>query len=75
MSDRQNFPLQDVARKWLALAERRYAHFIELSETGRWKHYYTHPQFELEIRKAYVLCEQWAVNAGLVPEGHQQAAE
>jgi hypothetical protein len=75
MSERQNLPLENVARKWLALAERRYANFIELSETGRWKHYYTHPQFEQEIRKAYELCEQWAINAGLVPLEEQQAAE
>jgi hypothetical protein len=74
MSERQNLPYDNVARKWLALAERRYAHFIELSESGRWKHYYSYPQFELEIRKASALCEQWAINAGISPEQYQQQA-
>jgi hypothetical protein len=75
MSERQNLPYDNVARKWLALAERRYAHFVELSDTGRWKHYYTYPQLEQEIRKASALCEQWAINAGLALQEHQQAAE
>ena len=75
MSERQTYPYDNVARKWLALAERRYAHFIELSETGRWKHYYSQPQLEQEIRKASALCEQWAINAGLVLDESQLAAE
>ncbi len=75
MSARQHLPYDNVARKWLALAERRYAHFIELSETGRWRHYYSQPQLEQEIRKASALCEQWAINAGLLPEESRQAAE
>ena len=74
MSERQNLPLENVARKWLALAERRYASFIELSDTGRWRHYYTYPQFQREIRKAAALCEQWAINAGIAPEEYQQQA-
>ena len=75
MSERQNLPYDNVARKWLALMERRYAHFLELSETGRWKHYYSQPQLEQEIRKASALCEQWAINAGMTWDEHQQAAE
>jgi hypothetical protein len=75
MSERQNLPYENVARKWLALAERRYAHFIDLSDTGRWKHYYPHPELEREIRKASALCERWAMIAGIIPQDHQQAAE
>ena len=80
MSERQNQPYDNVARKWLALAERRYAHFIELSNSGRWQHYYTQPELEREIRKASALCEQWAVHAGIAPQEdqpqeHRQAAE
>jgi hypothetical protein len=75
MSERQNLPYDNVARKWLALAERRYAHFVELSDTGRWKHYYTYPQLEQEIRRASALCEQWAINAGLLQQEDQRAAE
>ena len=74
MSERQNLPYDNVARKWLALMERRYAHFLELEDTGRWKHYYSYPQFELEIRKASALCEQWAINAGIAPEQYQLRA-
>jgi len=72
MSERQNQPYDNVARKWLALAERRYAYFIELSNSGRWQLYYTHPQLESEIRKASALCEQWAINAGIAPQDRQQ---
>jgi hypothetical protein len=75
MSERQNLPYDNVARKWLALVERRYASFLELADTGRWKHYYSQPQFEQEMRKAAELCEQWAFNAGLTWREYRQAAE
>ena len=75
MSERQNLPYDNVARKWLALMERRYAHFLELEDTARWKHYYSRPQFEQEIRKASALCEQWAANAGIIWDEHQQVPE
>jgi hypothetical protein len=74
MSARQTGPYDSVARKWLALAERRHAHFIELSDSGRWRHYFTRAELDIEMRKASLLCDQWARIAGLLPE-FQDAAE
>jgi hypothetical protein len=64
MSARQPGPYDSVARKWLALAERRKASFVLLLETGRWRHYYTSAQLEIETRKADELCAKWASIAG-----------
>jgi hypothetical protein len=54
-----------IARSWLALVERRQQNFIELCNTGRWRHYYTHAQFLDEMRKVLHLRNQWAQLAGL----------
>src|SRR5271157_2924926 len=67
MSARQPGPYDSVARKWLALAERRKASFVELSHSGRWRHYYTAAQFRDEIRKADGLCAKWASIAEPAP--------
>jgi hypothetical protein len=45
MSERQESPYDSTARRWLALIERRQQNFIELWDTGRCWHYYTHAQF------------------------------
>jgi hypothetical protein len=74
MSGRQPLPYDSVASKWLALAERRHAHIIELSDTGRWRHYFTSAELEIELSKAVTLCDQWARIAG-VPIIFEQAAE
>jgi hypothetical protein len=74
MSERQPLPYDNVARKWLALAERRCANFIELSETGRWRHYYTRGEFELETNKAEMLRDQWARIAGVLVD-YEEAEE
>jgi hypothetical protein len=74
MSERQPLPYDNLARKWLALAERRRANFIELSDTGRWRHYYTRREFELEMRKAEMLRDLWARIAGVAAE-YEEAEE
>jgi len=53
-----------VARRWLAIVERRQQNFVELSETGRWRHYYTRSEFLDEMRKVARLRDQWAAIAG-----------
>jgi uncharacterized repeat protein (TIGR03809 family) len=53
-----------IARRWLALVERRQAHLIELTETGRWRHYYTQAEFRDEVNKLLRVREQWAEIAG-----------
>jgi hypothetical protein len=75
MSERQTGPYDSVARKWLALAERRYAHFIELSDSGRWRHYFTRSEFDLELRRAELLRDQWARIAGVLLEFDEAAEE
>ncbi len=68
MSARQAGPYDSVARKWLALAERRQAHFSELCSSGRWKHYYTQAELDDEMRKVNDVRDQWAKIAGLAPQ-------
>jgi hypothetical protein len=65
MSARQAGPYDNVARKWLALAERRRAHVVELRDSGRWKHYYTPEQLLEVMREAVRSRDQWARIAGL----------
>jgi uncharacterized repeat protein (TIGR03809 family) len=65
MSERQAGPYVTVARKWLALVERRQENFIELCDTGRWRHYYTQTEFLEEMRKVLRLRDRWAAIAGL----------
>jgi uncharacterized repeat protein (TIGR03809 family) len=48
-----------LTQRWRALAERRRAHFIELYDTGRWKHYYTEEQLLIRMREAIQLSETW----------------
>ena len=75
MSPRQPGPYDSVARKWLALAERRRAHFGELSGTGRWRHYFTAAELEQEILKADALCARWAGNIGIPVEDDGPVAQ
>jgi hypothetical protein len=47
------------------LAERRWAHVIELRESGRWKHYYTAEGLLDALREAVNTRDAWARIAGL----------
>jgi hypothetical protein len=67
MSARQAGPYDNIARKWLALAERRKAHFIDLCNSGRWKHYYLQADLRDEMRRIDLNCDQWARLAGPKP--------
>jgi len=49
-----------AALKWRDLAERRRAHFVELYQTGCWRHYYSEDRFTFEMRQAIALAERWA---------------
>ena len=57
MSERQQSPYDSTARSWTALVERRQRNFIELCNTGRWRHYYTHAQFLDEMCKVLHLTQ------------------
>jgi uncharacterized repeat protein (TIGR03809 family) len=52
--------LDAVAQKWRTLAERRRAHFVELYDSGRWKHYYTEGEWLYRMREAIRQTERWA---------------
>jgi uncharacterized repeat protein (TIGR03809 family) len=61
--------LDEVARKWRALAERRRAHYVDLYHSGRWKHYYSEEQFLRRLREAIRVSERWAELAPPADEG------
>jgi hypothetical protein len=68
MSARQAGPYDAIARKWLALAERRTAHLMELRETGRWRLYLTKAELESQLREMNAVCERFAAIAGIEPQ-------
>jgi uncharacterized repeat protein (TIGR03809 family) len=68
MSASRSSPLGTVARDWLALAERRRAHLIELFETGRWSHYFTEAELLAELRAANLARDRFARVAGFEPQ-------
>jgi uncharacterized repeat protein (TIGR03809 family) len=65
MSAPQESRYDSIARRWLALVERRQAHLLDLCDTGRWRHYYTEANFIEEIRKVLRVRDQWAIIAGV----------
>jgi hypothetical protein len=67
MSERQPGPYDSIAYKWLALLTRRRRYFMELSDSGRWKRYYTRAELENEMQETVRVCDQWASIAGVSP--------
>jgi hypothetical protein len=67
MSARQEGGYHALARKWLALAERRHAHLIELRSSGRWKHYFTESELEAQLRELNLARGRFAKVAGSEP--------
>jgi hypothetical protein len=60
MSPRQANTFDSVSKKWLALVERRKQFFIDLCDSGRWKHYYdTQDELREEMRKVILLRSLW----------------
>ena len=51
--------LDEIARKWHDLAERRLAYFTELYRSGRWKHYYTQERFALRMLDVIKAAKVW----------------
>jgi hypothetical protein len=64
MSARQPHPYDSVARKWLALAERRRAHLLELRENGRGQRYYTDAQLAEQLHELDIACRRFAEIGG-----------
>lgn len=67
MSAGQPGPFDAIARKWLALAERRRAHLIELRATGRWRRYLTEQELENQIRELNTIRDRFAAIIGAEP--------
>jgi uncharacterized repeat protein (TIGR03809 family) len=49
----------ELTARWRQLAEQRCVHFLELQQTGRWKHYYSEREFLIRLRDAMHLLETW----------------
>jgi uncharacterized repeat protein (TIGR03809 family) len=76
MSARQQpGPYDSTARKWLDLAERRKAHFIEMYDSGRWKHYYSEAEMIAEMRATIIACDDWAKIVGIAPHAGARSSE
>jgi len=67
MSARQQGRYDALARKWLALAERRHAHLLELRSSGRWKHYFTESELDTQLREVKLARDRFAKVAGTEP--------
>jgi len=67
MSARQQGRYDDLARKWLALAERRHAHLIELRSSGRWKHYFSDSELDAQLYEVDLARGRFAKILGLEP--------
>lgn len=65
----------EITRRWRDLAEKRRAHFVELYDSGRWKHYYTEEQLVVRLREAIRLAETWQQLAAGPDRPHTLAAE
>jgi uncharacterized repeat protein (TIGR03809 family) len=55
----QAHPYETAAKKWRALAYGRCAHLVELSRSGRWKHYYSEEQFLNNMVEALRAAQTW----------------
>ena len=65
MSEPQYGRYDGIARRWLALIERRQQHFLDLCDSGRWRHYFSEAEFLDEMRKVLRVRDQWAAIAGI----------
>jgi uncharacterized repeat protein (TIGR03809 family) len=59
---------QQIARKWLDLAERRLAYYHELYHSGRWRHYYaSEEEFAERMLDVIKAAKTFARIAGAAP--------
>jgi uncharacterized repeat protein (TIGR03809 family) len=49
----------ETTRKWLALAERRRAYFVQLYDSGRWRRYYSEEAFRSHLREVVQSVDAW----------------
>lgn len=75
MSARQPGPYDSLARRWLALAERRRAFLIALRDSGRWQdfHYSSVTELDAQLCEVDAACERFASIAGVEPAADAEA--
>lgn len=56
--------LEKISQRWHDLAERRLAYFVELYQSGRWRHYYTQEAFALRMLDVIKAARIWGEIAG-----------
>jgi uncharacterized repeat protein (TIGR03809 family) len=59
--------LDEISRKWLALAELRLAYFVELYRSGRWQRFYTRERFTVLMRDVIGAVKTWKRLAAQAP--------
>jgi|GEM_PF-854841 uncharacterized repeat protein (TIGR03809 family) len=57
--------LQQIARKWHDLAERRLDYYSELYRSGRFRHYFTEERFAVRMLDVIAAAKKWRDLAGL----------
>jgi hypothetical protein len=55
---------EEIARKWLTLAERRLAHLDELQRTGRWHRYFSEQSLTAIRTATEQTAREWAALLG-----------
>ena len=53
-----------IAQKWSELARRRRDYYVDLYESGRWKHYFDEQEFIARMRDVVASSAQWNELAG-----------
>jgi uncharacterized repeat protein (TIGR03809 family) len=49
----------NLIRRLHALAEQRCAYYVELHESGRWRHYYSHDDLLAHMREVVKVARAW----------------
>ncbi|MEP7029717.1 MAG: TIGR03809 family protein [Pseudolabrys sp.] len=61
--------LDKIALRWHDLANRRLEYFVELFQSGRWRHYYTQESFALRMLDVMQAVKNWdQIAARAAPE-------
>ena len=60
-------PIDAVSKRLCALAHKRLAYYSELSETGRWKVYFTEREFVERLRDVIAVTNTWNELTGRRP--------
>ena len=51
--------LDSLSRQWSDLAERRRAYYVELYDSGRWRHYFDEAELLARMRDVVAAAQAW----------------